>query len=94
MTTSSSIRSSPTGRAFAERLLKEQRVLVGPGCAFGRGGDDFVRISFAAEDGRLREGLARLAAFVRLLRGEPAPAIEPLPEPVLPEGAVPAFSRA
>lgn len=83
-----------TGRAFAELLLKEERVLVSPGCAFGRGGEDFVRISFAAEDGRLREGMARLAAFVRRLRGEPAPVLEPQPEPVLPEGSVPVFSRA
>ncbi len=61
------------GRAFAERLLREQRVLVGPGCAFGPGGAGFVRISFAAEDGRLREGLKRLAAFVAGLRGGSVP---------------------
>jgi aspartate/methionine/tyrosine aminotransferase len=60
------------GRAFAERLLREQRVLVGPGSAFGPGGAGFVRVSFAAEDGRLREGLKRLAAFVAGLRGQPA----------------------
>ncbi|MGL6096516.1 MAG: pyridoxal phosphate-dependent aminotransferase [Fimbriiglobus sp.] len=59
------------GRAFADRLLKEQRVLVGPGCAFGPSGTGFVRVSFAAEDGRMREGLARLAAFVAGLRGQP-----------------------
>ncbi len=59
------------GRAFAERLLKEQRVLVGPGCAYGPGGTNFVRVSFAADDGRAREGLARLAAFVAELRGQP-----------------------
>ena len=57
------------GRSFAERLLREQRVLVGPGCAFGSA--DHVRVSFAAEDGRLREGLARLAAFVAGLKGQP-----------------------
>ena len=52
------------GRAFAERLLREAGVLVGPGCAFGPAGANFVRVSFAAEDGRLREGLSRLARFV------------------------------
>jgi len=52
------------GRAFAARLLREADVLVGPGCAFGPAGSNFVRLSYAAEDGRLREGLSRLARFV------------------------------
>jgi aspartate/methionine/tyrosine aminotransferase len=59
------------GRAFAERLLREHRVLVGPGCVFGPGGTGFVRVSFAAEHGRLREGLKRLAEFVAVLKGLP-----------------------
>lgn len=59
------------GRAFAEKLMKEQRVLVGPGCVYGPNGSDFVRLSFATENGRMREGLARLAAFVAGLSGEP-----------------------
>jgi aspartate/methionine/tyrosine aminotransferase len=59
-----------TGRAFAEGLLKTSDVLVGPGAAFGPSGQDFVRLSFAVEDGRLREGLSRLAHYLRTLRGE------------------------
>jgi hypothetical protein len=83
------------GLAFAERLLKEQRVLVGPGTAFGPGGAGFVRVSFAAEDGRLREGLKRLAAFVAGLRGEPAtpPAAASEEPPALAEDRPPSFSR-
>jgi aspartate/methionine/tyrosine aminotransferase len=68
------------GRAFAEKLLKEERVLVGPGIAFGPSGAGHVRVSFAADDGRLREGLTRLAAFVARLKGAatpPAPTEEP-----------------
>lgn len=61
------------GRAFAERLLKEERVLVGPGVAFGPSGAGHVRVSFACDDGRLREGLARLAAFVNRLKNPGAP---------------------
>ena len=80
------------GRAFAERLLREQRVLVGPGCAFGSA--DHVRVSFAAEDGRLREGLARLAAFVAGLKGRPAVQAATAPaEPEVKEERPPAFSR-
>jgi aspartate/methionine/tyrosine aminotransferase len=93
------------GRGFAERLLREQRVLVGPGCAYGPGAAGHVRISFAAEDGRLREGLKRLAAFVACLRGEPVvqsatvPAGEAEAKPDEPPAAVrderpPSFSRA
>ncbi len=59
------------GRAFAERLLREYRVLVGPGAAYGPSGDGAIRVSFAAEDGRLREGLKRLERFVKELRGLP-----------------------
>lgn len=85
------------GRAFAERLLKEERVLVGPGCAFGPSGAGHVRVSFAADDGRLREGLSRLAAFVSRLRNptraaaevpEESPAANPDEEPK------PVFTRA
>ncbi len=86
------------GRAFAERLLKEDRVLVGPGVAFGPSGSGHVRVSFAADDGRLREGLGRMAAFVERLRNPTAP---PVPTEELAEeateakdGAKPAFSRA
>jgi len=39
-------------------------VLVGPGSAFGSSGADYVRVSFAVEDGRLREGLNRMERFV------------------------------
>ena len=89
------------GRAFAERLLKERQVLVGPGCAFGPSGGGHVRISFAADDGRLREGLARLAAFVAGLRNPTAaappadePSAEDAPPPNPDEEPKPVFSRA
>jgi aspartate/methionine/tyrosine aminotransferase len=89
------------GRTFAARLLKEDRVLVGPGVAFGPSGTGHVRVSFAADDGRLREGLARLGAFVERLKGSDAPpkgdegAAEPAGEAKpLAEERKPAFSRA
>jgi aspartate/methionine/tyrosine aminotransferase len=53
-----------SGGEFAERLLREQKVLVTPGDLFGPCGKGYVRLSYAAEDGRLREGLRRLALFV------------------------------
>jgi aspartate/methionine/tyrosine aminotransferase len=62
------------GRTFATRLFREQQVQVGPGCAFGPGGNGHIRISFAAEDGRLREGLVRMASFIEQLKN-PAPIV-------------------
>lgn len=60
-----------TGRAFAEQLLHAQRVLVTPGEVYGPGGTGHVRVSYALDDGRLREGLTRLAEFVGAV-SEPA----------------------
>jgi aspartate/methionine/tyrosine aminotransferase len=65
-----------TGRAFAEQLRQEKQVVVTPGEPFGPGGAAYVRLSYAAEDGRLREGLSRLGDFLRDLqpaRPDPVP---------------------
>ena len=56
------------GRAFAERLFREERVQVGPGCAFGSSAAGHVRISIACDDGRLREGLTRMTTFIERLK--------------------------
>jgi aspartate/methionine/tyrosine aminotransferase len=58
------------GQEFAERLVRAKRVLVTPGKLFGPSGDGHVRVSYATESGRLREGLNRMAEFVRELQGE------------------------
>lgn len=57
------------GREFAAKLLEKKNVNVGPGDHYGPSGKAFVRISYAAEDGRLHQGLSRLAEFVREVRG-------------------------
>jgi aspartate/methionine/tyrosine aminotransferase len=58
------------GHQFAERLARSKRVLVTPGKLFGPSGNGCVRVSYAMESGRLREGLGRMAEFVRELKGE------------------------
>jgi len=58
-----------SGIVFARKLLQAKRVLVSPGEFFGPSGGGHVRISYAADDGRLREGLTRLAEFVHDLKG-------------------------
>jgi aspartate/methionine/tyrosine aminotransferase len=70
------------GRTFAERLLADKRVLVTPGEVYGPGGAGHVRVSYATDDGRLREGLGRLAEFVAEVRRPAAPVSEPADEPV------------
>jgi aspartate/methionine/tyrosine aminotransferase len=52
------------GRTFGRRLLEAKNVLVTPGDAFGPSGIDHVRLSLAGDEGRLLEGLSRLAEFV------------------------------
>jgi aspartate/methionine/tyrosine aminotransferase len=57
-----------SGRTFAEGLLREKKVLVTPGDLFGPSGPGYVRLSYAAADGRLREGLNRLDDFLHETR--------------------------
>ena len=60
---------SPSGlpsRDFAFELLRKKGVSVAPGSAFGEVGKNAVRISLASSDQDLREGVSRLAEFVRL----------------------------
>jgi aspartate/methionine/tyrosine aminotransferase len=66
-----------SGRAFAEKLVCERRVQVTPGDLFGPSGAGYVRISFAVDDGRLREGLSRLSEFLRNLQGTPVKQPQP-----------------
>jgi aspartate aminotransferase len=59
---------SPSGldsREFVFKFLKEKKVSVAPGTAFGEVGKRAVRISLASSDQDLREGVGRLAEFVR-----------------------------
>lgn len=50
---------------FAEELLKEERVAVVPGNAFGEAGEGFIRVSYAASVDDLSEAFRRMARFVR-----------------------------
>jgi aspartate/methionine/tyrosine aminotransferase len=62
-----------SGRDLADQLLREKKVLVTPGDLFGPSGKGYIRLSFAAEDGRLHEGLRRLAEFLKRPTGSPTP---------------------
>ena len=51
--------------AFAEALLKEQKVAVVPGTAFGGFGKDNVRLSYATGMTQLKEAFERMDAFMK-----------------------------
>jgi aspartate aminotransferase len=53
-----------SGQELAERLLLEAGVCVLPGSAFGRYGDEHIRISYANSQANLLEALARIGSFV------------------------------
>jgi aspartate/methionine/tyrosine aminotransferase len=49
---------------MALRILKQARVGVAPGSAFGSDGEGFLRICFAVDPSVIREGAARLARII------------------------------
>jgi aspartate/methionine/tyrosine aminotransferase len=51
--------------AFSARLLKETRVGVAPGCAFGAGGEGSIRICYASSRDTIEEAMVRLDRFLR-----------------------------
>lgn len=55
---------------FCERFLREQRVAVIPGSAFGPGGEGFVRACYAASMKDIAEAVRRLEIFLNHLKEE------------------------
>jgi aspartate/methionine/tyrosine aminotransferase len=53
---------------LAKYLAREHRVAVVPGSIFGKGGEGYVRLSFAASTEQLQEGIARIRRGVQALR--------------------------
>jgi len=51
--------------AFAEELLKAEKVALVPGDAFGACGEGFVRCSYASSTANLSEALTRIDRFVK-----------------------------
>lgn len=53
--------------AFAKQLAKEAKVGVTPGSTFGKGGDGYVRLSYASSDENLTEAIKRIGEFLNHL---------------------------
>ena len=58
-----------TSDEFATELLKEEKVAVVPGTAFGASGEGFVRISYAYSIENLKIALDRINSFITKRRG-------------------------
>lgn len=59
-----------TSDEFAERLLREEKVAVVPGTAFGDCGEGFLRISYAYSLENLKIAMEKIARFIERLRAE------------------------
>lgn len=59
-----------TSDEFATRLLREEKVAVVPGTAFGACGEGFLRVSYAYSLKNLKEALGRIERFVKRLDGK------------------------
>lgn len=53
------------GDGFAEKLIKEAKVAVVPGSAFGDAGKNFVRCSYAASMENIKKALVRIEEFLK-----------------------------
>jgi aminotransferase len=56
------------GEEFANRLLREQKVAVVPGNAFGEAGEYHVRCSYATSMAKLTEAIDRIGNFVQSIK--------------------------
>lgn len=59
-----------TSEEFAERLLREEKVAVVPGTAFGNCGEGFLRISYAYSLENLKTAMDKIGHFISRLREE------------------------
>ncbi len=53
---------------FCQRLLDEYSCAIVPGTAFGDGGEEFARISYAYSIKHIEEALSRIEAFIKTLK--------------------------
>ena len=58
-------RTGMTSEDFSEALLKEEKVAVVPGSAFGKCGEGYVRCCYATSLADIEEALKRMGRFVQ-----------------------------
>ena len=50
---------------FCKKMVMEAKVGLAPGTAFGKGGENFVRLCYAQSDDKLKKGMDRLENYLR-----------------------------
>ena len=58
-------KSGLSSMEFSQQLLKEEKVAVVPGTAFGESGEGYIRISYASSLENLKEALNRIEVFLK-----------------------------
>jgi aspartate aminotransferase len=53
------------GDAFTEKLLKDALIAATPGSAFGPGGRDYVRLSYATSQSRIKQAVERIEKILK-----------------------------
>lgn len=53
-----------TSGELCDRIMREAHVLILPGTVFGLFGDDFVRFSYVSTEEAIRDGLAKIKAYI------------------------------
>lgn len=59
-----------TSEEFATRLLKEEKIAIVPGTAFGDSGEGYLRVSYAYSLEDLQKAMGRIRRFVERLDGK------------------------
>ena len=62
--------SGLSSQEFCERFLREEKVAVIPGDAFGPGGEGYVRACYAASMKDIAEAVSRMDNFLQNLKGK------------------------
>ena len=58
-----------TSDEFANRLLREEKIAIVPGTAFGDSGEGYLRVSYAYSLEDLKKAIGRIRRFVDKLDG-------------------------
>lgn len=53
------------GDVFTDRLLKDALIAATPGSAFGPGGENYIRLSYATSQSRIKQALERIERIVK-----------------------------
>jgi aminotransferase len=61
-------KSGLSSMEFCRRLLQDEKVAVVPGTAFGKNGEGYVRISYAASMEKIKEALSRMQSFLEKIK--------------------------